>query len=651
MPRRDGNSASHNRRFSLPTRGPVPKEFNDRLHGAGKFSIIHDVKTFLPLLAALLPLALASAPITPERAVGIASDFVSRHPSRGHAASPQKARARMRPSSSPSGRTRTCSENGTNMFHLVSLDGGGFVTVSADDSTRPVLGFSASGELPDCDAGNPFWALVGGDVDASRGMRRRRGRKRHLEFADRNVSKATRLRYAAAATPSAASPASSVDDVRVAPLVKSKWNQSKVGGKKVYNYYVPNGYTCGCVATAMAQIMRYHRFPSSVAPQSFTCYLGSGQTPTNITMVGGTYDWDAMPLEPNSSVSDAEREMIGRICFDAGVSARMRYGMNGSGSGALAAYVHDPFKSAFGYASAESYFSGEGSIAGDIVESAILANLDAGYPVLLGICHVNSNGDAYNGHAIVADGYGYDDGTLYCHLNMGWSGSDDYWYALPNIGTSYGFNTVDSVVYNIFPTNTGQLVTGRVTDPYGNSMDGVVVAADIKRSKRPWLPYRETSTTDANGIYAAFTPYQATISAEYEGWASEGTAITTETSRSPVDIDWETGDCSIPGGEFHVGNSWGNDIVVGNANGANASVASLSPATGGQQSESPALSLSLSGTAGSWYNVERTYELNDPQWETVESFIVPSAGSKSVSLPVEYGIDSAFYRVVPKTAP
>ena len=618
------------------------------MHVPGDFSIIPDVKTILPLLAALLPLALASAPITPERAVGIASDFLSRQSSRGTAASPRKVRARMRPSSAPSGKTRTCVENGTNMFHLVSLDGGGFVTVSADDSTRPVLGFSASGELPDCDADNPFWDLVGGDVDASRGMRHRRGRTRRFEFADQDVPRTPRLRYAAAATLSAAS-AAAVDDVRVAPLVKSKWNQSKVGSKKVYNYYVPNGYTCGCVATAMAQIMRYHKFPSSASPQTFTCYVGSGQTPTNITMVGGTYDWDAMPLEPSSSISDAEREMIGRICFDAGVSARMAYGFRGSSSGALGAYVHDPFKSAFGYTSAESYFVDEGSITGDIVESAILANLDAGYPVLLGICHVDSKGEASNGHAIVADGYGYDDGTLYCHLNMGWSGSDDYWYALPDIGTGYGFNTVNSVVYNIFPTNTGQLVTGRATDPYGNPMDGVVMAANIKKSKWSWRLYRETLTTDANGIFATFTPYQATISAEYEGWASGGTTIATEASRSPSDIDWETGDCAVPQTGLYVGNKWGNDIVVGNANGAKASVASLSPATD-EQSESSSLSLSLSGTAGSWYNVERTYELNNPLWETVGSFIVPSTGSKSVSLPVEYGIDSAFYRVVPKTA-
>ena len=524
------------------------------------------------------------------------------------------------------------------MFHLVSLDGGGFVTVSADDSTRPVLGFSASGELPDCDVGNPFWALVGGDVDASRGIRHRRGRKRRFEFADRNISKTTRLRYTAAAATLSAASASSVDDVRVAPLVKSKWNQGKVGSKKVYNYYAPNGYLCGCVATAMAQIMRYHKFPSSVSPQSFTCYLGSGQTATNMTMVGGVYDWDAMPLEPSQSISDAEREMIGRICFDAGVSARMHYGFIGeSESGAYGDFVHDPLKSVFGYASAESYFADEGSITGDIVESAILANLDAGYPVLLSILSTKTGA----GHTIVADGYGYDDGTLYCHLNMGWGGSYDYWYALPNIGAGSGFNTVESVVYNIFPTNTGQLVTGRVTDPYGHPMNGVVIATSTTGKQ----------TTDANGIYATFTANNVTISAEYEGWASQGTAIATTASQSPYDIDWDWIDWDTPAGGFFVGNSWGNDIVVGNANGAKASVTELSPTPSGQQSESPALSLSLSGTAGSWYNVERTFELNNPQWETVESFIIPSAGSRSVSLPVEYGTDSAFYRVVPKTAP
>ena len=55
----------------------------------------------------------------------------------------------------------------------------------------------------------------------------------------------------------------SVSDLRVAPLVASTWSQSDVAGKACYNYYTPPNdandlanYVCGCVATAMAQVMR-----------------------------------------------------------------------------------------------------------------------------------------------------------------------------------------------------------------------------------------------------------------------------------------------------------------------------------------------------------------------------------------------------------
>ena len=56
---------------------------------------------------------------------------------------------------------------------------------------------------------------------------------------------------------------SSVSDVRVEPLVQSKWSQGKVGNQNCYNYYTPNHYVCGCVATAGAQIMRYFCYPTA----------------------------------------------------------------------------------------------------------------------------------------------------------------------------------------------------------------------------------------------------------------------------------------------------------------------------------------------------------------------------------------------------
>ena len=573
----------------------------------------------LLMLAAVLPLALASAPVTTEHAVEIAADFALRRPTRRHGPR-HKARRAMRPARTPSGRTRTYAEGGTNLFHLVSLDGGGFVAVAADDeSSAQVLGFSTSGELPDASAENPFWRLVGADARAARSRRGRKG--------DASLK--------------AASGADAVDDVRVAPLVKSKWNQTTVGGKKVYNYYVPNGYTCGCVATALAQLIRFHEYPSGyVTPKTFTCYVGTSQTQTNLTMVGGTYDWSLMPFVPTSSITDDEREMIGRLCYDAGVSMRMNYGFgDGGSSGALGGFEIEPLKSVFGYANAESYMLRSGSLSSSVIKAAILANLDAGYPVLLGI-----QGDG--GHAIVADGYGYIEGTLYTHLNMGWSGSSDFWYALPDIGTKYNFNVVDSVTYNIFPTKTGQLVTGRVTDPFGDPVQGATVNASIKYDHSSEAA---STTTNENGIYAIFAKAgkscSVTVSVSYGGLTSDSISTLTKASKSPTGIDFETGDAYLYG--LRVGNSWGNNFTIGSANGETPAVAELSPTTESASGDS-LLSLSLSGTAGSWYLVERTYNLSDPQWEAIESFMIPSSGATAVDIPVEIGVDNAFFRIVPK---
>ena len=95
-------------------------------------------------------------------------------------------------------------------------------------------------------------------------------------------------------------------------------------------------------------------------------------------------------------------------------------------------------------------------------------NLDASNPVLLGI--LDANGD---GHAVVADGYGYDTGTLYHHLNLGWGGACTAWYIPSNIDTScYTFNTVTDCIYNVYTSSSGEIMSGQVTDSTGNPIPG-----------------------------------------------------------------------------------------------------------------------------------------------------------------------------------
>lgn len=619
--------------------------------------IVFRTKWLIVASASALAVRLFAAPLSGGDAVTIAGKWLSQG-AQAETKSPAASRRavahgankrRMRPEGAPTGNVRTCSQAGTNLFHLVALDGGGFVTVSADDSMPPILGFSPSGDLPDADPANPFWSLVGGDVEAVAAggnvkvRRMGKGHLRRFTVADSTVARsvASMIRSAAA---NPITSASGLDDLRIEPLVKSEWNQSYVGSKKVFNYYTPNSYVCGCVATAMAQLMRFHTYPTaSVKSQTFTCYTNN--VAVSLTMKGGTYDWDNMPLVPQTSITDAQREAIGRLCYDAGVAMRMRYNTNANGgSSAIPAFVHAILKDVFGYASAEC-FPADTTISVEQTKNGILSNLDAGYPVLLGIF-----GDGDIGHAILADGYGYADGTLYCHLNMGWSGSWDYWYAIPAIPTGNGrFTEVGVVIYNIFPGNPGELVTGRVLDPFGNPVADATVHAQMAY-RQTWrsrtIRVTETIETSSSGHYALLVPKSiadsyscsVSVSADSGEWLSTNSAIVAvKSSRSPTNVDLDNN--AWTEGNPLIGNSWGNDLYLAPTNAVAADFTAFSSIGDG-------FAATFTGTPGARYRVEWTESLSPPAWNTFTSVMIPASGEVSLTLTAPEGVPSRFYRIV-----
>jgi len=536
----------------------------------------------------------------------------------------------------PTGEVRTVTAGGGSVAHFIPMDGGGYLALSAD-SLSPI-GFSASDEVPSLEENSPLSALIGlkpgmGDVKIS---------------SERVLS-------------SAASPADSadlIDDMRVMPLVKSKWQQQEVGDKPVYNYYVTNGWCCGCVATAMAQLMRFNRHPSSaVSPRTFTCYIGNSQKAKSLTMKGGTYDWDGMPLVPDSGITDAQCEMIGRICYDAGVSMHMHYGFNGQESGAFPGFEFAPLVSVFGYANARSYVIDEGTVPNDVIAGAILANLDAGYPVLLGIFGTSYDGDPAV-HSIIADGYGFIDGELYCHLNMGWSGQYDYWYRIPEIDVSgyFLFTDINTVVYNIFPEKTGELVTGRVLYPDGTAAAGAEVEAEMVYSrlvsKSPEKYETVTNLTgavaDMNGIFAVFAPTgtesTVTLSASIGDWTTTNsvTVALSSNAPSPSSLNYHTGDFDYVDSGPQVGNSWGNDLflvarprMVSFASGADA------------ETGANGFRMVFEGTEDASYMIEWREALERGDWTEFRRLAVPEGGLAEVFLPVDPAYSSGFYRIRP----
>jgi hypothetical protein len=316
-----------------------------------------------------------------------------------------------------------------------------------------------------------------------------------------------------------------ISDVRVEPLIQTKWSQTSACGQPCYNYYTPSGYPCGCVATALAQLLYYYRLPVEgigrhefdIERESFprSAYTRGGNGD------GGPYRWDDMVLDPNCSTTSSQREAIGALCFDAGVTVNMDYGPGGSSADVFV--VADALKDVFGFANAVQGAS-DGDEIGPGLVSMLNPNLDAGCPAILGIV-----GD--EGHAVVVDGYGFDVGritTMYHHLNMGWAGNSDLWYNLPDVAS---FDTVTACIYNIFPTGRGEIISGRVTDTRGRPLEGVVVEAVQRHSLGEAM-------SDANGVYALVgMPSGAALTVSA---AMPGVVFAAQPIQTSVSGDWSS---------------------------------------------------------------------------------------------------------------
>jgi len=423
-------------------------------------------------------------------------------------------------------------QSGNIMYFIVHLNPSGLVIVPGDDLVEPIVGFVIDTVSYDPSEDNPLGALVSRDLPGRVLTVRERERNAQVTgtamMDTLSTAAQAKWRLLEGDTNREATTEGglgTISDIRVAPLVQSRWNQGAFAGSNCYNYYTPNNYICGCVATAMSQLMRYHNHPATgVGTPAFTIHVDTVSQTRNLrggNGSGGAYNWGSMVLVPNATITAEQRQAIGALTHDAGVSVNMDYTADNSGADTLQA--SSAFTVTFGYSNSKKGHNLDYSnLPATERNHMVNPNLDASYPVLFGI--KNAGG----GHAIVGDGYGYNASTLYHHLNMGWSGANDAWYNLPTIDDSYyGFDTVYKAVYNVFPSGTGEIISGRVTDASGTPLSGVTITA----SRSGGGSY--TATTNAKGIYAlAKVPSASTytITAGKTGYAFDSLSVSTGTS-------------------------------------------------------------------------------------------------------------------------
>jgi hypothetical protein len=390
--------------------------------------------------------------------------------------------------------------SGNTAYYVIHLDPAGYVIISADDLVEPVIAFSPRGRF------NP----LGNDTVAvlvNRDMARRMARiGRRIADAPALKAHAKWLGVLSGSPGGGPSDAETsgdivtVSQVRVAPFLRTLWSQQtdETLSLACYDYFTPpgaagnpNNYPCGCIATALAQVMFYFQYPTTgVGAGSFPITInGSASTGTlrGGDGSGGPYQWGNMPLVPNG-VTSTEAQAIGALCYDAGVSVNMDY--ESGGSSAVDYKFQNALTNTFNFSNAGYDEDASNGLAGTNLVAMINPSLDARLPVMLAI-------EPAGGHALLADGYGYSAGTLFHHLNPGWGGNDEIWYALPAIDTDNGdFTMIVGCTYNIYTNGGGEIISGQVTDPAGAPIAGASVAA----SRNGGGIY--AATTDSNGVYA-----------------------------------------------------------------------------------------------------------------------------------------------------
>ena len=321
------------------------------------------------------------------------------------------------------------SEN--NFYIYENANGEGWVMIAADDAVRPILAYSETGSFntDDMPSNLRHWL---------------RGYNKQIAHAAQNTAateevKSEWRRLRSGAHRLTATPV-------VAPLIQTTWDQDnpywnlcpKKGGKNTY---------VGCVATSMAQVMKYWEWPKQ-GVGSHSVYVGT--TKYTVDFGATTYDWENMTNSYSGSSTSAQKTAVATLMYHCGVAVDMQYGTYSEGGSGAYTIDWNGMYSKHGYMCSETalpeFFGYDASTikgyardgsASDGMRSwtkdewitMLKEELDAERPIMYdGIgCDDPEDYETCYGHSFICDGYDSED---YFHFNWGWSGSCNGYYEL-----------------------------------------------------------------------------------------------------------------------------------------------------------------------------------------------------------------------------
>lgn len=390
------------------------------------------------LLSAFLS---AAAPLTPEQALRrVASD------------KPKSLKSKISTSLQPIAEIKLAKHPA---LYLFNSSDNGYLVVSADDETPALLGYSDSvaissdrNQWPD---GFCYWM----DKLAE-----------EIEWNRTHPSQTKAV------------PKSRPDREPIAPLCKTKWDQTKP-----YNDLCPKltAADCptGCAATAMAQIMKFHNWPEQGESEiSYNWRNGHKTLSEDFSTV--TFDWKNMLDQYISGrYSTIQAKAVAQLMKSAGYGLEMMY--DAGASGAFGPNIPKALGSYFKYDKSSLQYLRRGYYPRSEWEELVYNSLKNDGPV-----SYNGQSNA-GGHSFVCDGYSSDG---YFHINWGWSGDSDGYFLLDALnpytqgtggsGDGSGFNFSQEIIIGIHPDRGGdsQWPVPRlyVYDPYNVTISGKTIS-------------------------------------------------------------------------------------------------------------------------------------------------------------------------------
>ena len=393
-------------------------------------------------------------------------------------------------------------EKSINLYYIFNFEQDAYVMVAADDAIVPILGycfeqhFTSENHPPQFDAMlNSFKKQIiyakDGNASAAEWVS---DEWKRLSVKSENFEKIRDLRD-------------------VSPLISANWNQDYS-----WNTYCPSdgsgpgGYVyAGCVAVAMAQVMKYWEHPAQGSgSHSYYC---SPYGTLSADFENTTYNWSSMS---NSSPTNAARELL----YHCGIAVEMEYSPYGSGAWVGGGYPSaiTAMETFFDYDNSAS-FKLKNSYSDTEWASLLRTNLDNGRPL------VYRGMDGNYGHAFNLDGY---QGTSYFHFNWGWDGSYNGYYYLNDLTPGWGNDFTDDQggIFNLYPDanasitvtspNSGDVWQMGTTQNIEWTSQSVGNYVKIQLYKNTNLTATLISSTLNNGSYSWTIPESFQVSNDYK---------------------------------------------------------------------------------------------------------------------------------------